>query len=326
MPVATLQGRLLCASGCAYAAMKGENVLDPDAAAPYYAGVGFVSPPAAFLAGDDDIDACVVGTTGDGVVVAFRGTLPLDGPFTIPKLLDWMNDLNVEPVAGTDLPGAVHAGFLGSLDALWDAVRAEANRQLGLAGSGAELLITGHSKGGGIAPLAAMRFHAQDGITAKVITYAAPKPGDKAFADAYNAIFDHTRYEYADDVVPHFPPSATFLELLSKVPFFGRRLAGLTRFDYERVGTLLYIKRSLEIVPDPDESLLPERRLSLVKLILTGQFQEIGDDHRIACGYGYMAAAFALRACARRRARRDRRSSGGGRNRAHEMICLRRET
>jgi hypothetical protein len=289
-PATTLPGRLLCASGCAYAVIAGEDVLDPDGAAPYYGGVGFLNPPAAFLAGEQDIDAAIVGTTADGVVVAFRGTLPLDGPFTLPKLLDWINDLNAEPVAGTDLAGAVHAGFLGSLDALWDAVRAEAKNQLAAAGAGTPLLISGYSKGGGIAPLAAMRFHAQDAVTAKVITYAAPKSGDQDFCDAYNAVFDHTRYEYADDVVPHLPPSAAFLEVLSRIPFFGSRLRDLTAFDYERVGSLMYIKRSLEIVPDPDESLLPARRLSLTELILTGQFQEIGEDHRITCGYGYMSA------------------------------------
>jgi Lipase (class 3) len=289
-PATTLQGRLLCASGCAYAVMAGEATLDPEAAIPYYAGVGFTQPPAAFVAGVDDIDACLVGTTGDGVVVAFRGTLPLDGPFTLPKLLDWINNLNADPVAGDGLPGAVHRGFLDSLNSLWSSVRDEAKRQLAAAGGGTKLLITGHSKGGGIAPLAAMRFHTEDAVTAKVITFAAPKSGDEVFAAAYNPTFDHTRYEYADDIVPHLPPSAPLLELLTSIPFFGKRLTGLTRFDYERVGSLVYITRSLQFIPGPDDTLLPARRLSLIKLILTGQVQQIADDHRMACGYGYMTA------------------------------------
>src|SRR5262245_37992789 len=109
----TLEGRLLCASACAYAVIEGESSLDPEAALPYYAGVGFTQPPAAFQAGTEDINACLVGTTDDGVVVAFRGTLALDGPFTLPKLLDWVNDLNAKPVEGDGLPGQVHEGFLG---------------------------------------------------------------------------------------------------------------------------------------------------------------------------------------------------------------------
>lgn len=97
-PATTLAGRLLCASACAYSVIEGESKLDPDAAVPYYGGVGFNEPPTAFLAGRQDIDSCIVGTPADGVVVAFRGTLPLDGPFTVPVLLDWVNDLNARPV------------------------------------------------------------------------------------------------------------------------------------------------------------------------------------------------------------------------------------
>jgi predicted lipase len=187
MPATTLEGRLLCASGCAYAVIEGESVLDAQMAVPYYAGVGFSEPPAAFLAGTDEINACIVGTTIEGVVVAFRGTLPLDGPFTIPKLLDWMNDLNAKPIQRDGLPGYVHEGFLGALDSLWASVRDETKRQLALAPAGTPLFVTGHSKGGGVAPLAAMRFLRDENLTAKVITYAAPKPGDQEFADAYDA-------------------------------------------------------------------------------------------------------------------------------------------
>jgi hypothetical protein len=290
MPAISLEGRLLCASACAYAASAGESVLDPDAAIPYYDGAGFLQPPTAFLGGPEDIDACLVGTTADGVVAAFRGTLPLDGPFTLPKLLDWTNDLNAQPVPGDALPGRVHAGFLLSLEALWDRVRDETKRQLAQVGRAAPLLVTGHSKGGGVAPLAAMRLHMEEAITARVVTFAAPKCGDQEFADAYNAEVDHSRYEFGEDIVPHLPPSATLFSVLSALPFFGQRVAGLPRFDYARVGTLRYITRSLDVVEDPDDSLLEERRLRLLGLIVRGQLQEIGDDHRIACGYGYMTA------------------------------------
>ncbi len=259
-PVNTLEGRLLCASGCAYAVMAGENLLDPQAAAPYFDGVGYQAVPAAFSSGAEKINACVVGTTGDGVVVAFRGTLPLNGPFSLAKLLDWVNDLNARPVPGDGVTGEVHAGFLESVDSLWPAVRAEVMRQVGQAGPATPLFITGHSKGGGMAPVAAMRFRNQESLSARVVTFAAPKSGSKAFADSYNAVMTHTRYEFAEDVVPHLPPSAPFLTMLGKLAFFDSRLAGLEQFDYERVGSLLYITRSLQIVPDPNEELLAQRR------------------------------------------------------------------
>ncbi len=289
-PATSLDCRLLCASACAYDIEPAAPSLHPGSAPIYYQGAGFLQPPATFSAGVQNIDGCLVGTTGDGVVVAFRGTLPIDGPFTLRMLRDWINDLNAAPVAGAALPGAVHRGFLGSLDALWAPVREEVKRQLALPGAAGGLWITGHSKGGGIAPLAAMRLRTQDGINAKVVTFAAPKSGDAAFADTYNGVFDHTRYEYADDVVPHLPPSAPLLTILSTVAFLGLRLADLAQFDYERVGKLIYITRSLQLLPDPDNSLLEARRRSLLGLILRGQLQQIGDDHRIACGYGYMTA------------------------------------
>jgi hypothetical protein len=270
--------------------IAGEDRLDPEAAAPYYAGVGFKEPPAAFLAGTRDINACLVGTSDDGVVVAFRGTLPVDGPFTIAKLHDWVNDVNARPVAGDGLPGRVHEGFLGSLDSLWTSIRAETQRQLQNAGPAARLLITGHSKGGAMAALAAMRFHTQERVESTVITIAAAKAGDQAFCEQYNAVVDHTRYEFGEDVVPHLPPSGHFLGVLSESPFFSQRTANIASFEYGRAGKLLYITRALEIVPDPDESLLSKRRERILRLVLTGRVQTIGDDHRIGCGYGYMSA------------------------------------
>jgi hypothetical protein len=290
MAAATLPGRLACAAASAYAVVDGENTLDRDLAVPYYAGVGYQTPPAAFLAGDNEIDACTVGTTADGVVVAFRGTLPIDGPFTVAMLLDWVNDLNARPIPGGGLPGAVHEGFLGSLNSLWDAVRAETKRQLNQAGAGTPLMVTGHSKGGAVAALAAMRFHQQDGLMANVVTFAAPKPGNTAFTDAYNAVIDHTRYEFGEDVVPHLPPSVSFATVLAAVSVLARRLPDLEQFDYGRVGKLIYITRAFDFVADPANTLLDERRNRIVRLILTGNLQQIGDDHRIGCGCGYMSA------------------------------------
>jgi triacylglycerol lipase len=286
----TVQGRLLCASACAYAIVDGEDLLHPDVATPYYAGVGFMQPPVVFQAGGEEINACLVGMSDDGLVVAFRGTLPLDGPFTIPTLLDWLNNLNAEPIGGGDLPGQVHKGFLTSLDSLWTEVRDEVERQLAQAGGAMPLLVTGHSKGGAIAALAAMRFRTQATLASKVVTFAAPKAGNHAFANAYNAVMDHTRYEFADDIVPHLPPSDLLRGILNSVSFLNRHLPDLEQFDYARVGSLLYINRAQQIVPDPQEALLSQRQQRLVSLILGGHLQQIGDDHRISCGYGYMTA------------------------------------
>src|SRR5262249_57077105 len=76
MPAPTLDGRLLCASGAAYAITGDEPTLAPDPDNVYLAGAGFVRPPKVLVGGQREIDACLVGEIADGVVIAFRGTLP----------------------------------------------------------------------------------------------------------------------------------------------------------------------------------------------------------------------------------------------------------
>jgi triacylglycerol lipase len=281
----TPQGRLLCACHCCYD-ITGTGRLDAELARPYFAGAGFNQPPATFVAGTDDIHGALVGTNQDGVIVAFRGTLPLGYP-SLPALADWMNDFNAELVPGTELPGRVHAGFLVALDALWPALGVEVHRQWQAAGPNTALWITGHSKGGGIAPLAAMRLR-DSGITGTVVTFAAPKAGDTAFAAAYNAAFMHTRWEYATDVVPHLPPTLALIKPLQTIPKIGP-LLNVQCFEYEGLGTLRYIDRSGQVVGD--SVLLKVQRIAeLVALLARGDAKQVIRDHGIDCGTGYMNA------------------------------------
>ena len=53
------------------------------------------------------------------------------------------------------------------------------------AGAGTKLLITGHSKGGGVAPLAAMRLWKTAALPSAAVTFAAPHAVNPAFADLY---------------------------------------------------------------------------------------------------------------------------------------------
>src|SRR5438105_2573108 len=103
MPAPTLEGRLLCACGSAYAIAADEPVLAPDPTNVYLAGAGFVRPPTVVVGGPDDIDGCLVGETADGTVLAFRGTLSFD-VHRIPTLEDWLGDFNAEPVAADGFP------------------------------------------------------------------------------------------------------------------------------------------------------------------------------------------------------------------------------
>jgi Lipase (class 3) len=240
------------------------------------------------VGGDEAINACLVGTTIDGVVLAFRGTLPPASPDHEQTIRDWINDLDAELIRGDGLPGFVHAGFWGSLDSLWPTLVPKVLERLTKAGPGSRLYVTGHSKGGAVANLAAMRWLIERGVHATVYTYAGPHPGDEDFATAYDQHVESVRYEYADDIVPLLPPSLAFREMFASVPFMQPYLHRFD-LDYAAVGTLRYITKAGAIVP-ASPTLPFQRYLSLAELIVAGRFEEIVEDHRGGCGGGYMSA------------------------------------
>jgi hypothetical protein len=279
---------LLCASGVTYG-ITADGTLAVDPTSVYYPGAGFLTPPTTFVGGIQEIDACLVGSTPDGVVLAFRGTLPFDINSS-PTVRDWLNDFDADPVGANGFPGQVHAGFLGALGFLWDRLLPEVIRQRVGALAALPLLVTGHSKGGAVAALAAWKLQIGNTIPVKVITFAAAKAGDAAFRDAYDARIDHTRYEFADDIVPHLPPSSGgFLDVLASLPVIGSNFSDLKRFNYEQVGVLRYIDSSGRFV-DVTPLLRIERALSLAQQIVRLHFHQIAIDHSIGCGSGYMTA------------------------------------
>jgi hypothetical protein len=295
MPAPTLEGRLLCAAGAAYAITADEPTVAPDPENVYLAGAGFVRPPSALVGGPREIDACLVGEIADGVVVAFRGTLPLD-IHRAPTLFDWLNDFNADPVKADGFPGHVHSGFLLALIALAPRLTVELARQRVGPLAAKPLLVTGHSKGGAVAALAAWQLQA-GGIPVKVVTFAGAKAGDADFRTAYDAKVDHTRYEYNNDIVPHLPPSQDgFLRVLTSLPVVGARFQGLKRFDYEPVGVLRYIDQSGRL-HDDEPMLRVERDLTLAREIVRLRLLQIAMDHAIGCGSGYMSAAAPTGVC-----------------------------
>jgi hypothetical protein len=192
---------------------------------------GYSSAPARWLApaleiGGAGIDFALVGRFAEGIVIAFRGTLPpLDltpdgtgiiGPpfFEWPAVIDdWRNDLSARPQpdaptgARPRLPGQVHPGFAGSLDRLWAGIVASVD---GLRGGDPtiRLYLTGHSKGGALANLGAFcarRTWPQAAV--KAATFGAARAGDGVFAQGYQAEgIDCQRFEVAGDLVPDLPP------------------------------------------------------------------------------------------------------------------------
>jgi triacylglycerol lipase len=139
----------------------------------------------------------------DGVsILTFAGTEPT-------ALADWIVDFSIHQNAD-----GTHAGFEAGVDAVLPQISAI----LGPGGSAAadRLFITGHSLGGALAAVAALRL-VQDNVVALdrilgVYTFGMPRAGNDLFAQDYRAIAgsglaDRTyRFIEGADIVPQVPP------------------------------------------------------------------------------------------------------------------------
>ena len=309
-----LAGRLLCASAACYS-IAGDGTL-PDTEPRYTRGAGFTSPPRTFVSGPDaaklklashqhadaivdeleDLNACLVGSNSDGVILAFRGTLPLNLE-DLTSLADWVNDARARLVDAPALGGKVHAGFNASLQSLWPELLPAVQEALAAHPSG-RLYVTGHSKGGGSCPIAAARLLEAGIEPAAVYGFASPRAANADFAERYNARLGdrHLRFSYADDIVPHLPPSGRILDILSSL----LDLDDLDDAAYVHVGALFYADGDDEVTGFPPfdqmglferlkfESFEARRNLKLGKLLLKGGFKQIGADHSAGCGSGYV--------------------------------------
>jgi len=279
----TLACRMAKACACTYFIDQPGGVT----ACPDYAGVGFLSEPKTFVL--DAINACLVGTSSDGVILAVRGTLPLSfasrQAFS-QSALDWLNDGDIVQVPLAGAAGRVHRGFANTLLGLWPLFVGELTKQLA---GGRPLLVTGHSKGGSVATLAAARLAGLDTTPPpQAFTFAGARAGDADFAGDYEAriangkIKASWRFEFKDDIVPHLPPQTKGLELLTALdPRFGN----LDIPEYESAGTLQFINWDGQIVGDSGFLLDVERLFHLSKFVLQGNIPDIATEHSLDDSY-----------------------------------------
>ncbi len=311
MSTISLPCQLLCASASAYAInptdpsgnynplekyVDGHWVPDPTKAQylRQYTAVQFIGNPYVVTSGQ--IEAALVGKTANGIIVAFRGTLP--PALNWDSFFDWLQDFMAVPASSVYLPGKVHSGFLFALSLLQDGIK-QAIRELDPNGD-QPLYITGHSKGGGIAPIAATYLKRAFGFNiTQTITFAGPNSGNDEFARAYNNLYpNHVRYENYLDIVPLLPPDPEFVDILEVIPYFPESLKELFNamkaYDYEPVGTLEYIDCkgvADEYTWSEAELLLPVRMAEIAKELLRGNFAAIVDAHHADCGHRYMSGA-----------------------------------
>ncbi|MEJ0065382.1 MAG: hypothetical protein WDM85_07990 [Caulobacteraceae bacterium] len=196
-----------------------------------------------------------------------------------------MTDLDDPVVNAPNVPGSVHQGFSHDCNELWSWVLAQVQT---LPTKTKPLYVTGHSKGGALANIAAVKFVAA-GLTPFVCTFEGARVGDQAFADGYAKLVLHsTRYEYQDDIVPHLPPDLGFITAFRNVPALASLLSTFVP-TYVPVGDLRFVNWQGQIVPD-NPALESLRFSHLISLMTMGGWDKIIDDHSIGPGSGAAAA------------------------------------
>ncbi len=281
-----LNCRLLCACEVA-------SDIKPDGSfkqvQPYYDAVGFTGEPAIISGGIEGIDACLVGTCDDCVILAFRGTLP--PAKDLPSILDWLQDFLAITISVEGLPGKVHDGFYRSVTKIWKKLLDEVKTQTK---GGKPLYITGHSKGASMATLSSIMLNNLEGIKAKdVVTIASPNTGDGEFKKGYDAVFSQTRYTNHLDLVPFLPPTPAFAEKLEDLPLVGELFKDFAKCDYQPVGSGIFVNKEGGTISEAEHP-------AEYSEAITADLKEIGEKlekldiktiasaHSEDCGSGYM--------------------------------------
>lgn len=309
-----LNGRLLCAAGHAYAVTEtGPATMRPSGQG---SRVQYLSTPHGVLDGDGaggllaslqipaaiellnhlgQCDAVTLGVTQGEIIVAFRGTIGSDKASIITSVGDWVNNAKARLVEVDGVPGAVHRGFAESLENLWPDVELYL-KKLPAAHRDKPVYFTGHSKGGGIAPIAAVRFARAFGRQANVVTFAGPRVGNGRFAeDGRGMIADYRRYEFVEDIVPHLAPADVLRARLTQLGPPWSLLNGMGQ-GYVSTGDLRLIARDGTVTegPNPDTEAAylgrMEALLGLIDNTAERPFEQIRLGHVIDDGSAYYRA------------------------------------
>ncbi len=134
--------------------------------------------------------------SGDQLVIAFAGSRK---PETTFGLQDWCDNMTAR-LADHSL-GQVHAGCQRQVRF---SIKDDMLRGLDKLYTGQTILVTGHSRGGALAKLAAHELQQEGFLQVAVFTFGAPKVGDQTFAESCR--FPVYRFECEGDPVPLLPP------------------------------------------------------------------------------------------------------------------------
>jgi hypothetical protein len=281
----TLDGRMLCSSQCAY------DVSNKC----YFRGVGFKAGTVAKRI-SKGVNSALIGQTVDGIVISFRGTLPnspLDWLQNAALFLSPVDDFDDSVKLHTGFYRATKLLWKPLTSTLKDMIQiyyqthplnlpqnqensdsvdynaTSANEPDSKNDSNNDnwdhipppkIYLTGHSKGGAMASIAAFLMRQSSSLPnpTYVCTFASAKPGNSQFRDLYNQGVNQTSYEAYLDIIPFLPPDKNMMaklndnmtdmvdSLLWSETTVGKK--DKYKWDYESVGTRKYIDENAEIM------------------------------------------------------------------------------
>ena len=250
---------------------------------------------------DTDRDAAYVWHSADEVIIVFRGTLPYpagsgDQGAQQLAIQDWLNDADYASDTDPDL-GTVHRGFRDAFYNLWPGMLKQIKvwQAAGKLGPQVKVYVTGHSKGGALAMLGALKLKADKLLpVTEVDSFGAPRAGGADFAARYGAAaIPHNRYENDGDVVPHVPLSQAELALLPLLQHV-MALTGNQPGNYVSVGQLRFIKDDGSLISPKDadeEADLDETRIADFGPLFLGSAKDAMDTIVSAHSLGDLSAS-----------------------------------
>lgn len=307
-PTISLQCQLLSACGCSYNIDNSTGTYQPPAGDPFGPAIGWTAGvPQVIIGGLASENAALVGTVNlnlesgasESIVIAFQGTLP--PALNIPSIVDWLTDFIAAPTSSGNVPGLLHSGILqDTLDILSDINTAVSSLQN--PSNPIPVFITGHSKGGGMASIAAALtvFSASPAFApAAVYTFASPMIGNPDFVNGFPAEVSVLRFENYLDIVPFTAPSSDFMQMLRaanqgifETPYIDAIIGvadllgdGNGEFGYVPLGELNYIDNGG--ITNPSTNPCAPDIIAALAQNKPG-VREVAAAHSHLCGAGYM--------------------------------------
>ena len=140
-----------------------------------------------------------VTSNGKQTVIAFRGST---------DWVDWVADFSFRTIEGgkLNLGGKVHAGFAKVIEGVWPQILSAIST---VGGTQQQIWVTGHSLGGAMATLTAIKLAKLGYSVAPVYTFGAPRQGNEDHIAEVKAWLGgkHYRILNGQDLVPRVPPT-----------------------------------------------------------------------------------------------------------------------